>query len=283
MTPIFDARHDAYLVQFGDSRAVMTYFHGQAEFPRILRQNGQHDLENQSITPIFNTNPEYPRMHICHKFDDSSSNMWRLTSYRVDKVNFTDRRTDGWTHAGNDNTPSAWKAKGQKGTNWYHFNFYFNYHLMYFQLKTNSVGITEVSFVPMTNDMYFIQWIITSCYPNGYKLYRNNFVSWGDHPDGVLRTTLSCSTAHFSPTSWPSGVSVAHHRGRGRSSAAFNVTLLIFVLEIPFNFKFDMQCAGNANSNVSFQVNASSEQILFPWHTWARSKGLKTIGSEWPN
>ena len=31
-----------------------------------------------------------------------------VTSYRVDKVKFTDRRTD----TGNDNTPSAWKAKG---------------------------------------------------------------------------------------------------------------------------------------------------------------------------
>ena len=42
---------------------------------------------------------------------------------------------------------------------------------MYFQLKTNSVGITEVSIVPMTNNMYSIQWIITSYFPNGYKLY----------------------------------------------------------------------------------------------------------------
>ena len=43
-----------------------------------------------------------------------------------------------------------------------------------------------------------------------------------------------------------------------------------------------MQCDGNANSNVSFQVNTSFEQILFPWHTLARSKGLRTIGSEGP-
>ena len=75
--------------------------------------------------------------------------------------------------------------------------------------------------------------------------------------------------------------SIAHHRGRGCSLAAFNVTLLILVLKIPFNFQFDMQCAGNDNPNVSFQVNASFEQILFPRHTWARSKGLRTIGSEW--
>ena len=72
-------------------------------------------------------------------------------------------------------------------------------------------------------------------------------------------------------------------QGRGRSLVAFNVTLLILVLEIPFNFQFDMQCDRNANSNVSFQVNVSFEQILFPWHTWARSKGLRTIGSEWPD
>ena len=31
-------------------------------------------------------------------------------------------------------------------------HFYFNYHLMYFQLKTNSVGIAEVSIVPMANN-----------------------------------------------------------------------------------------------------------------------------------
>ena len=55
----------------------------------------------------------------------------------------------------------------------------------------------------------------------------------------------------------------------GHSLVAFNVTLLILVLEIPFNFYFDI-------------VNASFEQILFPWHTWARSKGLRTIGFEWP-
>ena len=63
-----------------------------------------------------------------------------------------------------------------KRNNWYHFHFNFNYHLVYFKLKTNSVGITEVSAVPMANNMYFIQWIITSYYQNGYELYRNNFV-----------------------------------------------------------------------------------------------------------
>ena len=104
----------------------------------------------------------------------------------------------------------------------------------------------------------------------------------GDHPDGAFWTTLSCPTAQFYPTSRPSRGSIVHHwpwLQRARSLAAFNVTLLILVLEIPFNFQFDMQCAGNASSNVSFQVNASFEQILFQWHTWERSKGLRTIGS----
>ena len=33
-------------------------------------------------------------------------------SYRMDKVKFTDRRMGGQMNTGNDNTPSAWKAKG---------------------------------------------------------------------------------------------------------------------------------------------------------------------------
>ena len=40
----------------------------------------------------------------------------------------------------------------------------------------------------------------------------------------------------FSPTSWTSRGSVAYQKVRERLLAAFNVTLLILVLEIPFNF-----------------------------------------------
>ena len=86
---------------------------------------------------------------------------------------WTDGRTDGRTDRQMQATTTPLRPER---TNWYHFHFYFNYHLMYFQLKTNSVGITEVSVVPMANNMYFIQLIITSYYPNGYKLYRNDFV-----------------------------------------------------------------------------------------------------------
>ena len=35
-----------------------------------------------------------------------------VTSYHADKVKFTDGQTDGQTDTCNDNTPSAWKAKG---------------------------------------------------------------------------------------------------------------------------------------------------------------------------
>ena len=35
-----------------------------------------------------------------------------VTSYLADKVKFTDGHIDRRSDAGNDNTPSAWKAKG---------------------------------------------------------------------------------------------------------------------------------------------------------------------------
>ena len=96
-----------------------------------------------------------------HKFVSYDSHQINQCEYEFENANY-----DVWhTYAIN------WKWN-----NWYHFHFYFNYHLMHFQLKTNSVGITEVSVVPMAKNMYFIQWIITSYYPNGYKLYRNNIV-----------------------------------------------------------------------------------------------------------
>ena len=66
---------------------------GQAKFPTILSQNGQITLKNKINDPHFDTSPEYSQ--ICD-----------LLSCGQGKVD--DRRTD----AGNDNTPSAWKAKG---------------------------------------------------------------------------------------------------------------------------------------------------------------------------
>ena len=64
------------------------------------------------MTPIFNKSWEYPLVYVWSKFGDS----WKLkyvTSYRADKVKFTDGRTDRRTDTGNGNTTSAWKAKGK--------------------------------------------------------------------------------------------------------------------------------------------------------------------------
>ena len=82
-------------------------------------------------------------------------------------------------------------------------------------------------------------------------------------PTGISEPRFHAPLHNFTPTPGPAGGgSVAHHWPRlqwAHSLAAFNVALIILVPEIPFNFQFDMQCAGNANSNVSFQVNASFE------------------------
>ena len=62
------------------------------------------------MTSIFNTHWEYPRMHVLVQI------WWfqlkSVMSYRADKVKFMDGQTDRQTDTGNNNTPSAWKAKG---------------------------------------------------------------------------------------------------------------------------------------------------------------------------
>ena len=143
----------------------------QAKFPRILSQDGQNYLEGQGQWPQFSIPAESIPGCIF------VANLMILAQICDEWCHGrTDCRTDGHTDVGNDNTLSVWMAKWHKWTNWYHFHFYFNCYLMYFQLKTNWVGFTEVSIVPMADNMYSIQWIITSYYSNGYKLYRNNFV-----------------------------------------------------------------------------------------------------------
>ena len=85
----------------------------QAKFPRILSQSGQNDLEaGGQWTPfsiraesipgrMFGANMVIPPL-ICDELSWGQGKVYGQTDGR------TDRRTD----AGNDNTPSAWKAKG---------------------------------------------------------------------------------------------------------------------------------------------------------------------------
>ena len=71
---------------------------------------------SRSTTSIFNISWEYPMMHVWCKFGDSNSNLWRVIA-RTNESLQTDG-TDGRTDAGNDNTPSAWKALGLKKMGW---------------------------------------------------------------------------------------------------------------------------------------------------------------------
>ena len=65
---------------------------GQAKFPRILSQNGKKwPWRSLSMTSIFNTNWEYPTMHVWCKFCDSSSNLWRVI-IQTRKSLWTDRQ-----------------------------------------------------------------------------------------------------------------------------------------------------------------------------------------------
>ena len=72
------------------------------------------------MTSIFNTNPEYPKMHAWCKFGDSSSKS--VTSYRADKEKFTDRQMDRQTDRRRQRQyPFGLKGQGVKidGTYWF--------------------------------------------------------------------------------------------------------------------------------------------------------------------
>ena len=67
--------------------------HGQAEFPKIMSQNGQNDFEDQGQWSLFVFIPADSIQDACLE------QIWwfwleSVTSYRADKVKFTDRRTD---------------------------------------------------------------------------------------------------------------------------------------------------------------------------------------------
>ena len=90
--------------------------HAHGKFPRILRQNGQNDLEGQGQLPLFSTSAE--NIPWCMFGEYLVILAWFCEIYRTDRVKFRERQAgrwmDGWTDAGNDNTPSAWKARVKK-------------------------------------------------------------------------------------------------------------------------------------------------------------------------
>ena len=72
---------------------------GQVEFPRILSQNGQNDLEDQVRWPTFSIPAEsIPG----YKFDANLVIPAYVTSYRADKVKLTDRQTSRQTDGQTD-------------------------------------------------------------------------------------------------------------------------------------------------------------------------------------
>ena len=86
---------------------------GQAEFPTILSQNGQNDLEGQGQWPPFSIPAEgIPGCMFGENLVIPAQSCDELSCGQGKVYGRTDRQTDGRTDAGNGNTPSAWKAKG---------------------------------------------------------------------------------------------------------------------------------------------------------------------------
>ena len=87
---------------------------GQAEFPRILSQNGQNDHEGQGQWPPFSIPTEsIPGCMF-------GTNLVLLAQICVElscRQGKAYEQMDEWTDTGNDNTPSVWKAKGKN--HWY--------------------------------------------------------------------------------------------------------------------------------------------------------------------
>ena len=81
---------------------------GQAEFPRILSQNGQNDLEGLGQWPLFSLPTESIPWCMLGANLVIPAQICELSCGQSKFYRRVDRQTD----EGNDNTPSAWKAKG---------------------------------------------------------------------------------------------------------------------------------------------------------------------------
>ena len=81
----------------------------QAKFPRILSQNGQNDLEGHGQWPPFSIPTEsFPGCMFGANLAIPAQTCDELSCGQGKVYRQMDRRTE----AGNNNTPSAWKAKG---------------------------------------------------------------------------------------------------------------------------------------------------------------------------
>ena len=85
---------------------------GQAECPKILSQNGQNDLEGQSQWPPFSIPGESIPGRMFGANLVIPFQICDLSCRQGKGYGQTDGQTDRWTDTGNNNTPSAWKAKG---------------------------------------------------------------------------------------------------------------------------------------------------------------------------
>ena len=83
---------------------------GQVKLPRIQRQNGPNDLEDQGQWPPFSTSTESITWCIFGTNLVTPAQIYDELSYEQGKVY---GRTDRWTDESNDNSPSAWKARGK--------------------------------------------------------------------------------------------------------------------------------------------------------------------------
>ena len=78
---------------------------GQSEFPKILSQNGQNDFEGQGQWPPFSL----PAESIPGRMFGAN---FVIPAQTCDELSCGQGKVYGRTDAGNDNTHSAWKAKG---------------------------------------------------------------------------------------------------------------------------------------------------------------------------
>ena len=105
--------------------------------------------------------PIYIHFNHCHSHMFITHEGQQKNQYEYENVKWYVRHTYGMN----------WKWQ-----NWYNFHFYFNYHLKLYVFSIQNEfhwNRCSISVAPVASNMYFIQWIMTSYYQKGYKLYRN--------------------------------------------------------------------------------------------------------------